>query len=84
METTKFATMTKYYNGRTKSGYWSTVKQDLEVTDIDQEFYNRIVNQPWSGDRMERSYTSKGYLVTRVTSINPSDDFRSVYEFDIE
>lgn len=84
MNEQKFATMTKYFNGRTKGGNWSMVKQDLSVENIDQEFYNRIVNQPWSGDRMERSYTSKGYLVTHVTSVNPSNDFRSVYEFDIE
>ena len=84
MKTEKFATMTKYFNGRTKGGNWSTVKQDLTVENIDQKFYSRIVDQPWSGDRMERSYTNKGYLVTRVTSINPSNDLRVVYEFDID
>lgn len=84
MESKKFATMTKYFNGRTKGGNWSTVKQDLTVEEVSQEFYSKVVDQPWSGDRMERSYTSKGYLVTRVTSINPSNDWRAVYEFDID
>ena len=84
MKKQKFATMTRYFNGRTKGGNWSTVKQDLTVKDIDQEFYSKIVNHPWPGDRMERSYTSKGFLVTRLVSINPSNDWRVIYEFHID
>ena len=45
MEKEKFATMTRYMNGRTKSGYWSTIKYELTVNDIDKEKYDRIVNK---------------------------------------
>lgn len=80
----KFAKMTKYYNGRTKGGYWSTVKKDLIVNDIDKEQYHNIVNNLWHGDKVSRSYTSKGYLITRLTNNAPSGDVRVVYEFDID
>lgn len=84
MEKEKFATMTRYINGRTKSGYWSTIKHDLTVNDIDKEKYDRIVNNLWHGDKTSRSYTSKGYLITRLTNSSPSRNERVVYEFYID
>ena len=84
MKEQKFATMTRYMNGRTKSGYWSTIKHDLTVNDIDKEQYYRIVDNLWHGDKTSRSYTSKGYLITRLTNNSPSGDERMVYEFDID
>ena len=84
MKTEKFATMTRYMNGRTKSGYWSTIKHDLTVNDIDKEQYYRIVDNLWHGDKTSRSYTSKGYLITRLTNNSPSGDERMVYEFYID
>ena len=84
MKTEKFATMTKYTNGRTKSGYWSTIKHDLTVNDIDKERYDIIVDNLWHGDKTSRSYTSKGYLITRLTNNGPSGDRRMVYEFEID
>lgn len=81
MEKEKFAEMTMYKNVKTKSGNWSKVKQDLTVEDINEEFYNNIVEHPWATDRMTRSYTSKGYLVTKVATTNPYADERTVREF---
>ena len=84
MKTEKFATVTRYKNGRTKSGYWSTIKEDLTVSDIDKEQYSRIVDNLWHGDKTSRSYTSKGYLITRLTNNSPCGDRRAVYEFYID
>ena len=84
MKTEKFATVTRYMNGRTKSGYWSTIKHDLTVSDIDKEQYDRIVDNLWHNDKTSRSYTSKGYLITRLTNNSPSGKERSVYEFEID
>ena len=84
MEKEKFATMTRYFNGRTKSGYWSTIKQNLEVHYIDKERYDIIVDNLWHDDKVSRSYTSKGYLITRLTNTNPTKDERVVYEFSID
>lgn len=84
MEKEKFATMTRYINGRTKSGYWSTIKHELTVNDIDKEKYDRIVDNLWYGDKTSRSYTSKGYLITRLTNSSPNGNERVVYEFYID
>ena len=83
MEKEKFATMVHYTNTRTKSGNWSTVKHDVSTQEITKEMYDNIINNPWKGDRASREYTSKGYLVTRLTTSNPHADERSVREFTI-
>ena len=84
MNKEKFATVTRYFNGRTKSGYWSTIKHDLTVNDIDKEKYYMIVDNLWNDDKVSRSYTSKGYLIARLTNNSPSGDERMVYEFEID
>ena len=84
MNKEKFATVKRYMNGRTKSGYWSTIKHDLTVGDIDKEQYDRIVDNLWHSDKTSRSYTSKGYLITRITNNSPSGNERVVYEFYID
>ena len=81
MEREKFAEMTIYQNGKTKSGNWSKVKHGLETQDVTEEFYNIIVDNPWSSDRMTRSYTSKGYKVTKVVTTNPYSHERTIREF---
>lgn len=81
MEKEKFAEMTIYQNERTKGGNWSKVKHGLETQDVTEKFYNNIVEHPWATDRMTRSYTSKGYLVTKVVTTNPYAPERTVREF---
>lgn len=76
-----FAEMTIYKNYKTKGGNWSTIKHGLETKKVTREFYNNIVEHPWKEDRMTRSYTSKGYLVTKVVTTNPHTPERTVREF---
>ena len=77
----KKVVMKKWYENRTKRGYWSTVKQDFEQKAMNDNEYLEFINNLWSDDKITRGYTRLGYLPTRITNISPSENERVVYEF---
>ena len=75
----KYELTTKTY-GRTESGKnWKSNPTSIEVTTIDQETYNNIFSKETQAffrglggyERASKSYTTVGYIVTRLTSISP-------------
>ena len=75
----KYELTTKKY-GRTESGKnWKSNPIETEITTIDQEEYDNIFNKKTQAffkgiggyERASKSYTTAGYIVTRLTSISP-------------
>ena len=75
----KYELTTKKY-GRTESGKnWKSNPTEAEITTIDQETYNNIFSKETQAffrrlrgyERTSKSYTTAGYIVTRLTSISP-------------
>ena len=75
----KYELTTKKY-GRTESGKsWKSNPTEIEITTINQETYDNIFNKKTQAffkgvggyERASKSYTSAGYIVTRLTSISP-------------
>ena len=65
---------------RTESGKsWKSNPTETEITTIDQETYNNIFSKETQAffrrlggyERASKSYTTAGYIVTRLTSISP-------------
>lgn len=75
---------TMYINEKTKGGNWSTVKKQLETKTVTRQFYENVLTWKPQGERRTKSYTSLGYIVTRITSPSPSGDYRVVREYDIQ
>ena len=75
---------TKYINEKTKGGNWSTVKKQLETKTVTRQFYENVLTWNPQGERRTREYTALGYIVTRITSPNPTGDYRVVREYDIQ
>ena len=75
----KYELTAKKY-GRTESGKnWKSNPIEIEITTINQETYDNIFNKKTQAffkkvggyERASKSYTSAGYIVTRLTSISP-------------
>ena len=75
----KYELTTKKYE-RTESGKnWKRNTTETETTTIEQETYNNIFNKETLAffrglggyERASKSYTTAGYIVTRLTSISP-------------
>ena len=75
----KYELTTKKYE-RTESGKnWKSNPTETEMTTIDQETYNNIFSKETQAffrrlggyERTSKSYTTAGYIVTRLTSISP-------------
>lgn len=75
----KYELTTKTYE-RTESGKnWKSKASQVEITTIDQGRYNNIFSKETQAffrklggyERASKSYTSAGYIVTRLTSISP-------------
>ena len=75
----KYELTTKTYE-KTESGKsWKNNPTEIEITTIDQETYNNIFSKETQAffrglggyERASKSYTTAGYIVTRLTSISP-------------
>ena len=75
----KYELTTKKFE-RTESGKnWKNNPTSIEITSIDQETYDNIFSKETQVffrnlggyERASKSYTSAGYIVTRLTSISP-------------
>ena len=75
----KYELTTKTYE-RTESGKsWKSNPTEIEITTIDQETYDNIFSKKTQAffrgiagyERASKSYTTAGYIVTRLTSISP-------------
>ena len=75
----KYELTTKKY-GRTESGKnWKSNPSEIEITTINQEEYDNIFSKKTQAffkgiggyERTSKSYTTAGYIVTRLTSISP-------------
>lgn len=73
----------KYYNRRTKSGYWSKVKENYSEKIISEDDYLKFTSPDymWKSDKITRGYTKFGYSPIRITNTSPSNDLRVVYNF---
>lgn len=71
-----------------KGSKWSLV--ETENNNIDEQHYKNIIESKsfftnlGGYERHEKSYTSKGYIVTRINSISPDKQNKSVYIFDFD
>ena len=75
----KYELTTKKY-ARTESGKnWKSNPTSIEISTIDQETYDNIFSKETQAffrrlggyERASKSYTTAGYIVTRLTSISP-------------
>ena len=75
----KYELTTKKY-GRTESGKsWKSNPTEIEITTINQEKYDNIFSKETQAffrrlggyERASKSYTTAGYIVTRLTSVSP-------------
>ena len=75
----KYELTTKTY-GRTESGKnWKSNPTETEITTIDQKEYDNIFSKETQAffrrlggyERASKTYTTAGYIVTRLTSISP-------------
>ena len=71
-----------------KGSKWLEVKSEEQT--INKENANNVVNakeffKALGGyERHEKSYTTYGYVITRVNSISPDRQQKSVYEFILD
>ena len=73
-------------NPNTKTTYWI---KDVERENISKEEYNNITSKETQrffrrlggSETAQRTYTSAGYLITKLTSISPDKKTKSVYQF---
>ena len=82
-------TMTKtslVKNPNTKTTY---IVEGEKTEQITKENYNNITSketQKWfrrlgGSETAQRSYTCRGYLITRLTSVSPDRQNKSIYQF---
>ena len=68
-----------------KGSKWIEIEKEEQT--INKEYANNVVNAKkffkalGSYERHEKSYTTYGYVITRVNSISPDKQQKSVYEF---
>ena len=73
-------------NPNTKTTYFVDGQKTEQIT---KENYNNIVSkdtQKWfrrlgGSETTKRTYTSRGYLITKLTSISPDRQNKSIYQF---
>ena len=75
-------TRTEY---RKQANKWELVEQ--ETREVDYDFYLNIIDRRFFKalggiERSSRSYTPRGYSVTKQTSISPDRTIKVTYEFD--
>ena len=83
-------TITSY--DRTESGKsWRSKPYSVEVKYIDERTYSLLTDPDTARafrragsrcERREKSYTFHGYIVTKATTINPSNDDKTIREFE--
>ena len=82
----KYELTTKTFE-RTESGKnWKNSPTETEITTIDQETYNNIFSKETQAffrrlggyERAFKSYTTVGYIVTRLISISPDKTIKIV------
>lgn len=75
--------MTRWKEYRTESGKsWSKIQHDKQVSTLSiDQFVRSFVNETWSGERKQWTYTQAGYYPYRITTPNPYAPERSVREF---
>ena len=82
-------TMTKtslVKNPNTKTTY---IVEGEKIEQITKENYNNITSketQQWfrrlgGSETAQRSYTCRGYLITKLTSVSPDRQNKSIYQF---
>lgn len=83
-------TQTKYRkNPDTKTTY---ILEETEQREISVKQYENITNEKtlkWfrslgGSESAQRGYTSRGYLITKLTSKNPDKEIKIVREFDFD
>jgi len=83
-------TMTVSTYSRTDSGKsWRSKPDEVEAKEISQGQYERQTSkgtQQWfrrlgGSETAQRSYTSSGYIITRLTSCSPDREIKKVREF---
>ena len=68
-----------------KGSKWIEIEREEQI--INKEFANNVINAKkfftnlGGYERHEKSYTTYGYVITRVNSISPDRQQKSVYEF---
>lgn len=75
-------TRTEY---RKQASKWQLIEQDKQ--EVDYEIYLNIIDRRFFKalggiERSTRSYTPRGYRVTKQTSISPDRTIKVTYEFD--
>lgn len=70
---------------RKQANKWELVEQ--ETRKVDYEFYLNVIDRRFFKalggiERSTRSYTPRGYRVTKQTSISPDKSTKIVFEFD--
>lgn len=80
-------TMTKESYKKEGKKWMLTATETKEITETQ---YHRIIDAKHfftnlgGYERHTKSYTSAGYLVTRINSISPGRENKSVYQFNIK
>ena len=75
-------TRTEY---RKQANKWELVEQDKQ--EVDYDIYLNIIDRRFFKalggiERSSRSYTPRGYRVTKQTSISPDRNTKIIFEFD--
>ena len=73
-------------NPNTKTTY---IVEDEKTKQITKQHYENITSkqtQKWfrrlgGSETAQRSYTSRGYLITKLTSVSPNKQNKSIYTF---
>ena len=82
----KYELTTKIFE-RTESGKnWKSNPTEIKITTINQETYDNIFNKKTQAffkgvggyERASKSYTTAGYIVTRLISISPDKTIKKV------
>ena len=75
-------TRTEY---RKQANKWELVEQ--ETKEVNYDFYLNVIDRRFFKaiggiERSSRSYTPRGYRVTKQTSISPDRNTKIIFEFD--
>lgn len=85
----KYEQVKETYNLTDSGKSWKSKPSTIETEVLTEERYNNTVSKDTQAffrrlggsETAQRSYTMKGYIVTRLTSINPSRDEKIVRKF---
>ena len=73
-------------NFEKKGSRWIEIEK--EIKEVDKKFYNNVIEAKGffrnigGYERHEKSYTCEGYIVTKVTSISPNKQHKTVRHFN--